>query len=285
MAPVVSRIPPETWLEVMNSLTFPDRRSLMLTSWTLHDIVAPIVYRALTMRGYIISRRPGGHRIGSQRFEAHRFLSCIVLSIRHYNGLQHNSPYASLLKSFSLLSYVTVNNLRILPMFVMVLKFMTSLESLRIEVNEDSLPLLIALLQRGTTLRQQHSVHSAMWNFSGSSSTMFLPRLRSIRSNRYSIMAYFASLRSLRSFVLDHPLYPSTLRTLIRDAASIRVTQLSIISLTLTEDLGESIDVLRGVFTMFPMVEELAVRTSSLVAVGVAIVSGFLLRSLLLRSG
>ena len=98
-------------------------------------------------------------------------------------------------------------------------------------------------------------------------------------------MAYFASLRSLRSFVLDHPLYPSTLRTLIRDAASIRVTQLSIISLTLTEDLGESIDVLRGVFTMFPMVEELAVRTSSLVAVGVAIVSGLLLRSLLLRSG
>ena len=158
-------------------------------------------------------------------------------------------------------------------MFVMALKSMTSLESLRIEVNEDSLSLLMALLQRGTTLRQQYSIHSAMWDFQGSRSIMFLPSLRFIRSNRYSVVAYFASLRSLQGFVLDHTLFPSTLRTLIRDAASIRVTQLSRISVVLTEDLGESIDVLRGILTMFPVVEELAVRTSSFLAVGLALVS------------
>ena len=223
MAQVVSRVPPETWLQVAGDLSFRDRHMLMLASRMLHGMIAPMVYRTLVLKEQRTPRgRPGyTARRGDQR-SASRTLACLLLSVRLAGSLHNDLFYPALVRSISLISYIPTSNLRLIPMFIEALIHMSSLESLRIDICEESTLLLITLLDRKQKISLERSFQSSMWNLPSPTSSLPFPQLVSIRSNRYEVAAWFLRWRALTTLVLDRPVYPCLFRNFIQDSSTMR---------------------------------------------------------------
>ena len=267
MAPVFSRVregalglPLETWFQIVELSALSDKRALMLTCKTLHDMLAPIMYRVLVTQERVRPRLVRATR--TSRVPTTTVLPCLLLSAWNDFRQATHHRYVEYIKSLTVLSYVPLSNLRTIPMLVHILRRLPSLRFLRIEVCDDSAPLLIALLYRFKLVRATTLPRTVDTRIASSPHTVLhLPALKGFRTNHHEVALCILHLRPLEVLVIDAPVLPSSLTRFVLGITTSGscLTSLSI-ALTGAPDLLES--AVQTVILSLPVLEYLSFRTA-----------------------
>ena len=253
----------ETWLQILRSLTLPEKRSLMLTCKIMHDTVSPIVYRILVTQERIKPRPVKAMRSSSHipRVPITPMLPCLLRSTRTDDGRAVSRRYVEYIKSFTVLSYIPLSNLRSIPILVHILRHMTSLQFLRIEICEESIPLLIALLFRFNLVRLPTLVHTMDASTASSPHTVLhLPALRGFRTKHCELAGVILHLRPLEVLILDGDVLPGGFSQFIH-STSAAASSLTTLSMTLGGPIDFVQSAVQTVILSLPALEYLSFRS------------------------
>ncbi|KAI1784735.1 hypothetical protein LXA43DRAFT_1066516 [Ganoderma leucocontextum] len=273
MAPVFSRVcndtlrlPVEMWLEVARALSPSEKRAMMLTCKTIHNALAPDVYRVLTVHERVRPRPARSRRrlrnvTYSKAAPPAPLLPCLLLTLRHTSGWAVRHRYVDYVKSFTFISYLPVSNLRAIPMLAQVLRYMPSLQFLRIDLCDDSVPLLLGLFHRYSLIRRltfPTTVASTLTSWPHT--ILYLPAFGRIRTNQPEVAARMGYLRALEDVVVDGVFLQKGFGRFIR-AMSTRSARLSSLSITLAGTVEFVTDAIRTVVLSFCGLEYMSFRS------------------------
>lgn len=270
-------LPMETWIQVARSLTLSEKHALMLSCRSIHDMIAPIVYRVLVTQERLKARLGGKTNTAFsscvRRVPTTLVLSCLMLSTHNKSGQAAHRRYVDHIKSLTVMSYVPLSNLRALPILVQLLQHTTSLRFLRVEVCDDSIPLLLALLLRYNLVRLStlpHTVGSTMT--SSPHTVLHLPALKGFRTNHCEIATCMVHLRPVEVLVIDGAVLPTGFPRLLQSVTS-AASYLTTLSVTLAGPVDFLQSAVEAMMVSLPVLEYLSVRLDPVVLFEVMTVS------------
>lgn len=228
MPPMFSRpradclgLPLDTWSVILPLLAVSEKRALMLTCKAVHNVVAPNMYRTLAIHEWLRLRPLRVKRKCScclPHLLMGSVLPCLLHSICNDTGGALCRRYMQYIKSLTIISYVPLLNLHTIPILVQVLRHMTALQYLQIELCGDSVHLLLALLFHSNLIRTPtllNTVDTSMISYPHT--ILHLPVLKWFRMNHYEVAVSMLRLRPLEALVVDGAMIPACFPRLLQE--------------------------------------------------------------------
>ncbi|KAI9065718.1 hypothetical protein FKP32DRAFT_1674545 [Trametes sanguinea] len=256
------RVPVDIIIEISALLGRSDLRSMLLSCWRFHDIVAPNLYRHL--EAWLPPRGWDGSE-GDSRL-SFRLLTSLVRSAYHANPPSATQRYASYVLTFRYISHDTTADLRAFPLFTEFLRFAHRLRHITLDVDSDSVPLVLDSLHRHhiTCATTRPLLHER--TLSDVAFPWTLPRLDSIRSSKASIASALMRYRNIRTIIVDTLPSAADLGSFLDNSSAIRGAQLLRLSITLPYNVPACVIALQAVSLAFSSLRFLSLRTSSKIA-------------------
>ncbi|KAL1942464.1 hypothetical protein VTO73DRAFT_6066 [Trametes versicolor] len=258
MAPVLSHpwgplpLPADLVWVIASSLPRQDQYAILLTSWSLHDIVAPILYRSVeiwiqpVMMDAVIERDPRPFNI----------LSNLAHSARYANSPQPSRCYAAHILTLSYVGLDLSANFRALPLLAEVCRVAERLHHLRLDVDSNSISLFM-----DTFIRKQVVITltnpANRWRDREASASI-LPRLVSIRSSKPAIVESLMRFRNVEIAVVDSSGSTEVFSGFFVFPSALRCDQLTHFSYCIHPD--DCILHLHAVSKTFPQLHHLSLR-------------------------
>ncbi len=261
-------LPHETITTIASILPFKDRRALLLSSWWMHNTVAPVLYRSLELC-FQPSNWP---HVGAHDHMPFAILACLVESSRRAISSGGISSYASCIVTLSFVSHRPGANLRAIPMLAQVLRSATHLRHLRIDVLSDAIPLILDVFGRTNVI--QSATPSLVAKYAGTTTDFLpLPALDTIRSSKPALLEALMRFRSVKTAILDSYPDASTFNRLFATFSPLPHHDLTRLSIVLSPNRDHFPYELTAIVHAFPVLEHLSVRCANRVATELLVVS------------
>ncbi|KAI0352254.1 hypothetical protein OH77DRAFT_1438777 [Trametes cingulata] len=269
MAPVFSRtrsslpVPPELVVEIAHMLPCSDQRAMVETCWSLHDIVAPVLYRsmdAVVLTGKAETERPATVRARTLRLIS--MLRTLATSTRHPDGPHGTRRYAQNVLTLAFISFDPVANLRAIPLLAEALRFTRRLTHLRVEMDVDSIPVFLDLCTRKGIIRSPENSLITVAYDEGALTTAILPSLRSIRASKLSILEPLMRFRGIQAAVLDSAHEHTLLAPLLSVLCPARRSCLTHLCISLDGDYSAFDPTVIAMSVAFPRLQYFFVRVT-----------------------
>ncbi|KAI0359344.1 hypothetical protein OH77DRAFT_1395373 [Trametes cingulata] len=262
MPPVFSRpcgtprFPADVLLDIIPRVPRGTQHAMLLSSWALHDLVAPILYRSMA----VLFDHP---RWGEKGWPDHyplNLLGCLLLSLRHSDRKPWHRCYVYHIVTFSYVSYSTKADRRAIPMLGEILRFCRVLRHLRIDVEQGSVDLTIDIFTRKSLIRIPTSPVVSVAFDCEPCDLLLLPRLQSIRSSSAIVTEALMRYRRIATVVIDDiPPRGEVLNNLLAIGGPVQARFLTRLSLPFYQDGTVVEGVLCAIATTFPYLEHLSV--------------------------
>ena len=260
-------LPSDILFEIAILLQLRDKAAMACVSWKYHDAIVPVLYRRVSVYcpSFVISR-------STNLYPSHHVLTCLVRSLSSATHATANCN-PRFIRSLSFGSSSLMVDYRAIPLLAEILRFATSLRSLRISVGEASIPIIIDTLRRhGVSDVPPPSIMTLL-----KQDLTYIPRalpaLENVCVSEPALALIFMRQHALKTLVIENPMMIGDLRTLVPTDSSVRGTNLTRLCLGSvgTFDTPERPFYALGI--MYPNLEHLAMRTIVAMAPGLIQVS------------
>ncbi|KAI9061996.1 hypothetical protein FKP32DRAFT_1574813 [Trametes sanguinea] len=192
-------LPPETIMNIAGYVSLSDLRSMVLSSWYMHDTVVPILYRSLD----IWIRAAGNpHGPGSERWPF-ILLTTLIDSATRNTATRPTRRYVDHVVTLSYTSRISRVDLCIIPLLAACLCSTVRLRHLCIELDDTSIPLLLDAFRRKAIIRAPPPSMLTLLISEKASEPWLLPRLESVRSPQPQIVEALMRYRAIKTAVID----------------------------------------------------------------------------------
>lgn len=238
---------------------------MMLANRIFHDVAAPVLYQNLTVHIRHYPRRIGVPWRFNPRVHLHssRLLPCLMLSTKNASPSRSHRCYVRFIVRFTFKSQLSLENIRAIPMFVDILRFTTSLQFLRIDICDESVPTLLDLMRRKDILRRSTLPPMLIDPHASLSTPLYLPSLKGFRTSSPEIAIEFLRLRPTQVLAIEDVIKFTDLNKLSDSLATASTTRLRSLSLTIENfDVVAHAVTLQVILVSLPSLEYLSIRTT-----------------------
>lgn len=230
---------------------------MLRSSWYLHDIVAPTIYRCVEV--FILS--PSTLRPAPREQWPFRCLSVISSTTQYAGTSQRNRCYPYYIMTFAFVSCNVTANLCALPLLAEILRFANRLHHLRIDIDQSSEALLFDIFSRRNLIRAPTASITSCPTELEPVTYAFLPSLQSLRSCRLDVVEALMRYRGLRTCIIDCAPSMKSCDAFLSITSPIRSSCLERLSFWMLSDADFDYT-LEAIAVTFPSLQHLALRVN-----------------------
>lgn len=259
--PSVPELPLDVVLAIARYLPPRDQCAMLPCSWTMHKLIAPVVYGRVDVW---IQPRSWDKSEGLDP-TPFRLLRTLVVSAQYAGFPVSSRCYARHVLTFAYVSYGRQADVRGIPMLAEFLRFAIRLRHLRIDVVPASVPLLLDAFRRNSIISSPPPLLAAAYATASTIHPWSLPRLESVRSSKAAIVEPLMRKRNIHTAIVDGALSSADITNFLRNPVSLQTPQLLRLSLSIIQDSIYR-HIIRATSLTFGHLEYLSIRTNAVLA-------------------